>query len=150
MHVRPRVAVRGHYPATDAAAIGTPWTAKSSCWGRAIVRTVRQEKAPPRERCLLFFDAEAAVRAEIPRDGSKGPGGIVSPECNAEGSHWLRKSRAHPPGKYPNFRGAGLRRPAGTAAILPACSTATRRLRRETMCRRVQREFSPGATAPRR
>src|ERR1700674_3084618 len=147
MHVRPRVAVPERYPATDAAATGTRWTAKSSCWGRTIARSVRQENAPPRERCLLFFDAEAAVRAEKPRDGSKGPGGIVSPERNVEGSHWLRKSRAHPPGKYLNFRGAGLRHLAGSAAVLLACSRATRQPRRETMYRRAPREFARGATA---
>src|ERR1700730_913048 len=150
MHARLRVAVREHYPATNAAAIGTLWTAKFSCLGRAIARTVRQENAPLGERCLLFFDAEAAIRAEIPRDGSKGPGETVSPERNVVGSHWLRKSRAHPPGKYPNFRDAELRRLAGSAAVLPACSTATRRPRRETMYRRAQREFARGATAPRR
>src|ERR1700676_2436425 len=133
MRVRPRVAIPGRCPATDAAARGPRWTAKFSCWERKIAPTVRQENAPPRERCLLFFDAEAAVRAEIPRDGSKDRGGIVSPERNVEGSHWLRKSHARPPGKYPNFRGAGLHRPAGSAAVLLACSRATRRPRRETM-----------------
>src|ERR1700730_3886730 len=100
MHARLRVAVREHYPATNAAAIGTLWTAKFSCLGRAIARTVRQENAPLGERCLLSFDAEAAGRAEIPRDGSKGPGETVSPERHVVGSPWLRSQGHHPSENY--------------------------------------------------
>src|SRR6266849_5868069 len=150
MPARQRVAVREHCQATDAAARGKQRTVKFSCRGRTIARTGRPENAPPMERCLLFFGAEAAVRVEIPPAGSTGPVEIVSLERNEEGSHSLRKSRAHPRGKYPNFQDAGLCHPAGNAAALPAYSTSARRLRRETMCRREQRGFCPGATAPRR
>src|SRR6266853_4741420 len=100
MPARLRVAVREHCQATDAAARGKLRTARFFCRGRTIARTGRQENARPMERCLLFFVAEAAVRAERRQAGSKGPVEIVSPERNEEGSHWWRKSRAHPRGKY--------------------------------------------------
>src|SRR5882672_983211 len=148
MRVRQRVAVREHCPATDAAAEATPRKSRFSCRARTIARSGRPKNVPPVERYPLVYAAEAAARPEIRPAGNKDPGEIIFRERNGEGSHSLRKSRAHPRGKYRNFPDAGLRHPAGIAAILPACSTATRRPRRETMCRRAPREFAPGAIAP--
>src|SRR5882762_1405247 len=122
MRVRQRVAAREHSPATDAAAEGPPRTSRFSCRARTIARTERPENARPTERYPLFYAAEAAARPEIRPAGNKGPGEMIFRERNGEGSHWLRKSRAHPREKYRNFRDAGLRHPAGIATILPACS----------------------------